>query len=200
MKRIVSTVIAALFATAFTHAAEVGKPAPDFTGKTLKGEEVSLSDFKGKVVVLEWVNFGCPFVKKHYASGNMGKLQETYTAKDVVWLTICSSAEGQQGYAAPSEQAERAAKEGNKATHFIYDAAGTIGKAYDAKVTPHMFVICREGNVRYNGAIDSINSTNADDIAKAEPLFANAVDAVLAGEEVQNATNQPYGCGVKYAN
>lgn len=199
MKHIASTAIAALFAFASVHAAEVGKPAPAFTGKTLAGKEISLSDFKGKVVVLEWVNFDCPFVKKHYASGNMGKLQEKYAAKDVVWLSVCSSAQGQQGYAEPTAQGERAKKEGNKSTHFLYDASGTIGKAYDAKVTPHMFVICREGNIRYNGAIDSIRSTSGDDVAKADPWLANAIDAVLAGEEVQNATNPPYGCGVKYA-
>jgi peroxiredoxin len=198
MKQIVTTALAALFAVACSTAKEVGKPAPEFTGKTLTGEEVSLSDFKGKVVVLEWVNFDCPFVKKHYASGNFGKLQEKYKAQDVVWLTICSSAEGKQGHAEPSAQAERAKKEGNKATHFIADTDGTIGKAYDAKVTPHMFVICREGNLVYNGAADSIRSTSVEDVEKAEPWLTNAIDAVLAGEAVQNATNQPYGCGVKY--
>jgi len=198
MKYIVTTALTAMFAIACSSAKEVGKPAPEFTGKTLAGESVSLSDFKGKVVVLEWVNFDCPFVKKHYASGNMGKLQEKYKARDVVWLTINSSAEGKQGYAEPSAMAERAKKEGNKATHFIADTDGTIGKAYDAKVTPHMFVICKDGNLVYNGAIDSISSTSADDVEKADPLLANAIDAVLAGEAVQNATNKPYGCGVKY--
>ncbi len=199
MKHIITSALAAAFALTCAHAKEVGQPAPEFTGKTLTGEEVSLSDFEGKVVVLEWVNFDCPFVRKHYsASGNMGNLQEKYTEKGVVWLTICSSAEGEQGYFEPSAQAERAEKEGNKATHFIYDSDGTIGRAFDARVTPHMFVICKEGVVRYNGAIDSIRSANADDVEKAEPLLANAIDAVLAGEEVQNATNQPYGCGVKY--
>ena len=199
MKKIATTALAAIFAIACSTAKEVGKPAPEFTGTTLTGEEVSLSDFKGKVVVLEWVNFDCPFVKKHYsASGNMGKLQEKFADKGVVWLTICSSAEGKQGWAEHSAQAERAKKEGNKATHFIADTDGTIGRAYDAKVTPHMYVICQEGNLMYNGAIDSIRSTSADDVEKAEPWLANAVKAVLAGEEVENATNQPYGCGVKY--
>ena len=199
MKKIVSTAIAAAFAIACSQAIEVGQPAPAFTGKTLAGEEVSLSDFEGKVVVLEWVNFDCPFVKKHYsASGNMPKLQEKYTEKGVIWLTINSSAEGKQGWAEPSAQAERAKKENNKATHYIADTCGTIGRAFDAKVTPHMFVICTEGKVAYNGAIDSIRSTSGDDVEKAEPWLANAIDAVLAGEEVQNATNQPYGCGVKY--
>jgi len=200
MKKIVTTALTALFAIACSNAKEVGQPAPAFTGMTLAGEEVSLSDFKGKVVVLEWTNFSCPFVKKHYSgSGNMGKLQEEFTAKDVIWLTICSSAKGQQGYHEPAAQAELAKKEGNKATHFIADTNGTIGKAYDAKVTPHMFIICREGNLRYSGAIDSIRSTNAQDVGKADPIFKNALNAVLSGEDVQNATNQPYGCGVKYA-
>jgi hypothetical protein len=198
MKHIAITALAAMFAIACSSAKEVGKPAPAFTGKNLAGEEVSLADFKGKVVVLEWVNFECPFVKKHYASGNMGKLQEKYKGQDVIWLTINSSAEGKQGWLAPSAMAERATKEGNKATHFIADTAGTIGKAYDAKVTPHVFVICKQGNLVYNGAVDSIASTNADDIEKADPLLANAIDATLAGEAVQNATNKPYGCGVKY--
>lgn len=199
MKHIVTTALTAMFAIACSSAKEVGKPAPAFTGKNLAGEEVSLSDFKGKVVVLEWVNFDCPFVKKHYSgSGNMGKLQEKYTGQGVVWLTINSSAEGKQGYAEPTAMAERAKKEGNKATHFIADTCGTIGKAYGAKVTPHMFVICKEGNLVYNGAIDSIRSTNGADVEKAEPWLANAIDAVLAGEAVQNATNEPYGCGVKY--
>ena len=198
MKHIITTALAAVFAIGCSTAKEVGKPAPAFTGTTLTGEQVSLSDFEGKVVVLEWVNFDCPFVKKHYASGNMGKLQESYAEKGVVWLTICSSAEGKQGWAEPSVQAERAAKEGNKATHFIADVDGTIGRAYDAKVTPHMFIICKDGNLVYNGAIDSIRSASADDIEKADKLFVNALNAVLAGEEVTNAVNQPYGCGVKY--
>jgi len=198
MKHIITTALTAWFAIACSSAKEVGKAAPEFTGKTLTGEQVSLSDFKGSVVVLEWVNFDCPFVKKHYASGNMGKLQEKYTSQDVVWLTICSSAEGQQGWAEPSTQAERAKKEGNKASHFIADSDGTIGKAYDAKVTPHMYVICKDGNLVYNGAMDSKGTTNAEDIEKAEPWLANAIDATLAGEKVENATNQPYGCGIKY--
>lgn len=199
MKQIVTTVLAAVFAIACSTAKEVGKPAPEFTGTTLAGEEVSLSEFKGKVVVLEWVNFDCPFVKKHYsASGNMGKLQEKYAEMDVVWITICSSAEGKQGHFEASAQTERAKKEGHKAPHFIADTDGTIGRAYDAKVTPHMYVIDKEGVLVYNGAIDSMSTTSADDVEKAEPWLANAIDAVLAGEEVQNATNRPYGCGVKY--
>lgn len=198
MKPIITATLSVLFSLACAHAQEIGESAPAFTGKTLAGENVSLSDFKGKTVVLEWVNFGCPFVKKHYASGNMGKLQEKYTGKDVVWLTICSSAEGKQGYLEPEAQAKKAKEMGNKASHFIADTDGVIGKAYGAKVTPHMFVINPQGELVYDGAMDSIKSTDVEDIEKAEPLLANAVDAVLDGKAVENAKNKPYGCGVKY--
>jgi len=176
----------------------IGQPAPDFTAKDVKGESVSLADFKGKTVVLEWVNFGCPFVGKHYTSGNLPELQKTYTAKDVVWLTINSAAEGKQGYMEPAKMAEEAAKQGNKATHFIMDTDGKVGKAYGAKVTPHMFIIGPDGKLAYDGAIDSKPTTDTADIATAEKLFSNALDAVLAGKEAPNAKNKPYGCGVKY--
>jgi glutathione peroxidase-family protein len=176
----------------------IGQPAPDFTAKNVKGESVSLADFKGKTVVLEWVNFGCPFVKKHYASGNMPELQKTYAGKGVVWLTINSSAEGKQGYMEPAKMAEEAAKQGNNATHFIMDTDGKIGKAYDAKVTPHMFIIGPDGKLAYDGAIDSKATTEAADVATADKLFVTALDAVLAGKQAPNTKNKPYGCGVKY--
>lgn len=198
MKTIIHTTLAGAIALITAHAAEIGKAAPAFTAKNVKGEAVSLADFKGKTVVLEWANFGCPFVKKHYAGGNLPELQKTYTAKDVVWLTINSSAEGKQGYMEPAKMAEEAAKQGNKASHFIMDTDGKVGKAYDAKVTPHMFIIDKDGNLAYDGAIDSKATTEAADVATADKLFVNALDAVLAGKEVSNAKNKPYGCGVKY--
>jgi hypothetical protein len=198
MKTIVLATLAGAFALATVNAKEVGKPAPQFAAKDLKGESVSLADLRGKTVVLEWVNFSCPFVKKHYSSGNMPKLQADYGAKGVVWITVNSSAKGKQGHAEPAEMVSLAAKEGNKAAHFIMDTDGTIGKAYDAKVTPHMYVIDKEGMLVYNGAIDSKASTEAADVATADKLFANALDAVLAGKEVPEAKNKPYGCGVKY--
>lgn len=177
----------------------IGQPAPSFSAKDIKGEQVSLSDFKGKVVVLEWNNFDCPFVKKQYQkSGHMPKLQETYKGKDVVWLTINSSAEGKQGFLDPEKGYGRVAEEGSKATHYLIDTDGKIGKAYGAKVTPHMFIINKEGVLVYDGAIDSKATPNPDDIGSADPLFRNALDAVLAGKEVSNAKNKPYGCGVKY--
>ena len=198
MKRYLTTTIAGAFALITAHAAEIGQAAPDFSVKNLKGETVSLADFKDKVVVLEWINYGCPFVKKHYDSGNMPALQEKYTAKGVVWLTVNSSAEGKQGYHAPSEMAEIATKHGNKASHFLMDTDGKMGKAYDAKVTPHMYIIHKDGKLVYNGAIDSNPSAKTEDVATADKWFADALDAVLAGKEVSNAKNKPYGCGVKY--
>lgn len=178
--------------------AAVGQTAPDFSVKNTKGETVSLAALKGKVVVLEWVNHECPFVKKHYQSGNLPKLQETYTAKGVVWLTVSSAAEGRQGYLEPAKLAERAAREGNKASHILVDADGKLGKSYGAKVTPHMFIITKDGKLAYDGAIDSKATPKTEDIETADKLFANALDAVLDGREVANPKNKPYGCGVKY--
>ena len=198
MKKIIPTLVAGAFALVAAHAAEIGQPAPAFTAKNLKGDAVSLADLKGKVVVLEWVNFDCPFVKKHYASGNLPSLQESYAAKGVVWLTINSAAEDKQGYHEPSKMAEIAAAQGNKASHFLMDAEGKVGKAYDAKVTPHMFIIDAAGKLAYDGAIDSKATTKAEDVATADKLFVNALEAVLAGKPVADAKNKPYGCGVKY--
>lgn len=199
MKSLVAFAITGMFALAVSNAAEVGKEAPAFTAKNVKNEDVSLSDYKGKVVVLEWVNFSCPFVKKHYSSKNMQKLQADYTAKDVVWLTVNSSAEDKKGaYLEPSKLAEKCTEEGSKASQVIVDSDGAVGKAYGAKVTPHMMIVAKDGTLAYSGAIDSKASTEVADIESAVPLFANALDAVMAGKEVANAKNEPYGCGVKY--
>ena len=198
MKPFITAALIGVIAITSSFAKEVGKPAPAFTAKTAKGTEVSLASYKDKVVVLEWVNFDCPFVKKHYSSKNMQALQAAYTEKGVVWLTINSSAEGKQGHLTAEKFVEKATAEGGKATELLLDADGKVGKAYDAKVTPHMMIIGKDGNLAYSGAIDSNASTKAEDVASADKLFANALDAVLAGKEVTNATNKPYGCGVKY--
>jgi len=198
MKSLITAAIVGAIAVTSSFAAEVGKAAPAFTAKTAKGTEVSLSDYKDKVVVLEWVNFECPFVKKHYSSKNMQNLQAAYTEKGVIWLTVNSSAEGKQGYLEASKLAEKTEAEGSKATEILVDTDGKVGKAYDAKVTPHMMIIAKDGTLAYSGAIDSNSSTKAEDIETADKLFANALDAVLEGKEVPNATNKPYGCGVKY--
>lgn len=198
MKSFITAAIVGALAISGTFAKEVGKPAPAFTAKTVKGTEISLADFKDKVVVLEWVNFDCPFVKKHYSGKNMQTLQANYTEKGVIWLTVNSSAEGKQGYLEAAKLAEKVAAEGGKASEVIVDTDGKVGKAYDAKVTPHMMIIAKDGTLAYSGAIDSKPSTNAADVESADKLFANALDAVLAGKEVPNASNKPYGCGVKY--
>ncbi len=198
MKSIITATLAGAFAIATTFAASPGDKAPEFTAMNVKGENVSLSDYKDKIVVLEWTNFDCPFVKKHYSSKNMQKLQADYTGKDVVWLTVNSSAEGKQGYLEGSKLGEKTMAEGSKATQVLVDSDGTVGKAFDAKVTPHMIIVAKDGTVAYTGAIDSKASTDAADIDSADKLFANALDAVISGKEVMNAKNEPYGCGVKY--
>ena len=178
--------------------AQVGEKAPDFTLADVTGKEHRLSDYAGKTVVLEWFNPDCPFVKKHYGAGNMQALQERYTGKGVVWLTICSSAPGKQGHYEPKELGAIVKNLKGKETAVLQDPAGTVGRAYGARTTPHMFVVGGDGTVFYNGAIDSIRSTNSADIEKAVPYVAQALDETLAGKPVSKKVSQPYGCSVKY--
>lgn len=176
----------------------IGEPAPDFTATDTMGIEHSLSDFKGKNVVLEWSNHDCPFVIKHYESGNMQKIQEAATADDVVWLTIVSSAEGKQG-ATSADEANKIMKDvGANSTARILDPSGKIGKLYDAKTTPHMFVINKEGNVVYAGAIDSDSSFKQSSIDGATNYVTDALASLKAGEEIKVTSTKPYGCSVKY--
>jgi peroxiredoxin len=190
-------VLGAMICSVNAWAVEPGDAAPAFTVKNVKGEEVSLDKQKGKVVVLEWVNYDCPFVKKHYGSGNMPKLQEKYTAKDVVWITVSSAADGPLAEA--KGLADRSKEAGNKASQIVLDTDGKVGKAYGAKTTPHMIVINKEGKVAYNGAIDSVKSPDPADIATADSYVSLALDSVLAGQTVDKAKTEPYGCAVKYA-
>jgi peroxiredoxin len=190
-------VIGAMICSATAWATEPGDAAPAFTVKNVKGEEVSLAKQKGKVVVLEWVNYDCPFVKKHYGSGNMQKLQEKYNGKDVVWITVSSAADGELSEA--KGLADRSKAAGNKASQIVLDTDGKVGKAYGAKTTPHMFVIDKEGKVAYTGAIDSVKSTEVADIEKADSYVSMALDSVLSGKTVDKAKTEPYGCSVKYA-
>jgi len=182
-----------------THAAAVvGKPAPGIELRDSNGDTVRLDSFRGKFVVLEWVNFQCPFVGKHYGSRNMQGLQDKYTEKGVVWLSICSSAPGKQGHVEGPEVKGLLEERGASPTHFLLDPKGVVGKAYGAKTTPHMFVIDPKGKVLYNGAIDDRPTTKPADIAGAKPWFAAALDAAMAGRAVKPAATQPYGCSVKY--
>ncbi|MEQ8559099.1 MAG: redoxin domain-containing protein [Henriciella sp.] len=189
------------FSAEASPAPEPGTPAPDFSGTTTDGETVSLSDFDGKTVVLEWTNDGCPFVQKHYAEPpkNMQSLQvDDAAGDDVVWLQIISSAPGKQGHVSGDEA--EAINEGRDAApdHVILDPSGDIGRLYDAKTTPHMFVIKGDQQVAYAGAIDSIRSARVEDIANADNYVREALAAVDAGEPVEVASSKPYGCSVKY--
>lgn len=198
MKKITSLFVSSLLALSLNAAIETGSAAPDFTLADTNGMEHSLSDFKGSYVVLEWTNHGCPFVKKHYSGGHMQALQEKMTGKGVIWLKINSSAEGKQGYVTATEGNELLAEKGIKATALLLDSDGVVGRTYDARVTPHMYLIDPEGTLVYQGAIDSIKSTKASDVDKAENYLKAAYKAHLAGEPIAKATTTAYGCSVKY--
>jgi peroxiredoxin len=197
------TAIAACMATsslALADAPKVGQPAPAFTATDLAGKTRSLSEFKGKYVVLEWHNQGCPFVKKHYDSGNMQKLQKELTGKGAVWLSIISSAPGAQGFVTPEQEKQYLAAKQAAPTDVLFDPEGTVGRAYGAKTTPHMFVIDDKGVLVYAGAIDDNPSSDAADVATAKNFVRAAYEEASAGKPVSTASTAPYGCGVKYKN
>jgi peroxiredoxin len=187
------TLTASLYATP-----EIGRPAPDFSLKDLSGKEHDLSDFKGKYVVLEWVNFGCPFVRKHYGSENMQKLQKEFVDKGVVWLSICSSAPGKQGNEIPDAAKEGLAKFGSDASAYLVDENGKVGKLYDAKTTPEMFVINPQGVLIYAGAIDDKPTPNPATVAGAQNYVKAALNEATSGKSVSVPSTKPYGCSVKY--
>lgn len=178
--------------------ARVGETAPDFTLPNSQGRQVSLSDYRDKYVVLEWVNFECPFVKKFYDSDNMQKLQKEATDKGAVWLSICSSAPGTQGHYDARNANEQRLKHNSNATEYLLDEDGSVGRLYGAKTTPHMFVISPEGRVIYSGAIDDKPSTSSADIARARNYVRQALEEAMGGRAVTTASTQPYGCSVKY--
>jgi len=190
----------ALGATAtLTLAAQVGQPAPDFTLTDIDGNTHSLSDFKGKTVVLEWMNQECPFVVKHYEkSGNLPATQRAATADGVIWLVINSGRPGAQGDFSAEKVREWSKKQNTAYTAYFRDQDGKVGRLYDAKTTPHMYVINPEGTLVYNGAIDSIRSANAADIAKAENYVTSALAAGKPGQPLKTPATQAYGCTVKY--
>jgi glutathione peroxidase-family protein len=179
-------------------AAVVGQPAPSFTVTDVTGQKRSLADFKGRTVVLEWVNFDCPFVGKHYGSGHMQKLQKAYTGKGVVWLQVNSSAPGKQGNYPPATVIAKNKERGAASTAYLLDPDGQVGQLYGARTTPHMYVVDARGTLVYAGGIDDTPSTDQEDIATAKNFVAAALDETLAGKPVTVATSQPYGCSVKY--
>src|SRR5438874_9820219 len=176
----------------------VGAAAPDFSLPDASGKSHSLSEYKGKYVVLEWFNPECPFVKKHYGSGNMQKLQEEYTGKGVVWLTIDSNAPGSEGNMTPEQAAKVAAAWKTHQTALLLDPEGKAGRAYGAKNTPNMVVVSPEGKIAYEGAIDSKATPNPSDIPSSTNYVKVALDESLAGKPVTTANTKPYGCSVKY--
>lgn len=179
--------------------AYASQKAPEFSLPDTAGKMQSLSDQKGKYVVLEWTNNDCPFVRKQYDSGNMQKLQERYVSRGVVWFSVNSSAPGKQGYYSPAEWKEKIRTNGSKATAVLLDSDGKIGKLYGAQTTPHMFVIDPEGLLIYEGAIDDRPGIHSD-TAKAHNYVTAALEQAMAGQKVSIQKTKSYGCSVKYAD
>lgn len=202
MKNIFLTILllgATIFSTK-ANTAEVGKPAPDFTLKDSHGKTHKLSDYKGKIVVLEWVNFDCPFVRKHYESGNMQKLQQEMASKGIIWLSVCSSAEGKQGNFSNEEINSRIAKYKAAPTAYLIDEPGTVGKLFDARTTPNMYVISPGQTLAYEGAIDDKPGADMNSISLSLNYVRESVYSLISGGEIKVQTSKPYGCAVKYKN
>ena len=191
-------VLATFAVTLVAYAVRVGNAAPDFTGTDSNGRTQKLSEYQGKYVVLEWTNNGCPYTQKHYESGNMQALQKEWTAKGVVWLTVLSSAPGEQGYMTASQENAYVGKEHAAPTAVLLDPTGVIGHAYEAKTTPHMFVIDPSGKLIYAGAIDDHATTDPEDIKSSKNYVSQALSASMAGKPVATSYTRPYGCSVKY--
>lgn len=190
-----------LLAAHLAHAtALVGKPAPELKGLTLDGKPVSLADFKGRTVVVEWTNPNCPFVRKHYQSGNIPALQREATGKGVVWLAVNSTRVDHADYVAPKGLGQWLAESKAGLTALVMDEKGVAGRAWGARATPHMFIVDPAGVVRYAGAIDSIASARTDDIAKATNYVRQGLAESLAGKPVGTATTTAYGCSIKFAD
>jgi peroxiredoxin len=198
--KLILVALTSIFSTALqaSDSPPVGSAAPDFSLTDAKGKAHALSEYKGKYVVLEWFNPECPFVKKHYGSGNMQKLQQNFTSKGVTWLTIDSSAPGKEGNLTP-EQANKTVTDWKAhSTALLLDPEGKAGRAYGAKNTPHMFVINPEGKIIYEGAIDNKPTPYPEDIPQATNYVKVALDESMAGKPVTTPSSRPYGCSVKY--
>jgi peroxiredoxin len=189
--------LAAALSTSALASAPPGQPAPAFTLTDLSGKPVNLADYRGKTVVLEWHNFACPFVQKHYRSGNMQSLQKKY-ANDVVWLAVNSTARTAFDYMEAAKVSQQLADFKAAPARYLMDEPGEVGRAYGAKTTPHMYIIDPAGKVVYNGAIDDKHSTNVADVKGAKNYVAAALDEMKAGKPVTVASTTPYGCSVHY--
>lgn len=191
--------IALLFTVAAV-AQKVGDPAPDFQATDSNGQMHKLSEYRGKFVVLEWHNNGCPYTKKHYESGNMQRLQKEWTERGVIWFTVISSAPGQQGYVTAQQENGYLRQMNASPTAALLDPQGDVGRLYAAKTTPHMFIVNPAGVLIYDGAIDSKATTDQADIATATNYVSEALKEAMAGKSVSTPTSRPYGCSVKYAH
>ena len=197
MKSMLAAILGCTVSAAVSASALVGQPAPAFTVTDLAGKPVNLADYKGKTVVLEWHNFGCPFVQKHYRSGNMQALQKKY-ANEVVWLAVNSTNRGASDYTEPAKLTSQLKDFGAVPASYLMDEPGKMGMAYGAKVTPHMYIIDGSGKVVYNGAIDDKRSTNPADVKGAKNYVVAALDELKSGKPVSTPSTNPYGCTVKY--
>lgn len=204
MKRHLGTIIgiafllAALLSPAW--AVRIGDRAPNFTATDTNGQTHKLSDHAGKFVVLEWHNRGCPYTQKHYDSGNMERLQREWTARGVIWLTVISSAPGKQGYVTAADENAYVKEMKAAPTAVLLDSTGAVGHLYDAKTTPHMYIINPQGNLIYNGAIDDKPTTDTADISGAKNYVQQALAEATNGKQVSVSTTRPYGCSVKYSD
>jgi peroxiredoxin len=193
-----TTLLAAVLASPALANPDLGKPAPDFAAADTKGKQVRLADFKGKLVILEWSNHQCPYVRKHYGAGNMQKTQEAARALGVVWITIISSAPGEQGHVDAAQADKLTAERNAKPHHVVLDPKGQIGRLYGARVTPHMFIIAADGKLLYKGAIDSIRSSRPSDIPNAKNYVTAALGEIKDGKKVADADTAAYGCTIHY--
>ena len=200
MKRVLNLLSLLVALSAFSFAAKVGEAAPDFSAGDSNGQSQKLSSYRGKFVVLEWHNQGCPYTRKHYETGNMQKLQKEWTGKGVVWLTVISSAPGKQGYVTASEENDYLRRTNASPTAVLLDPKGDMGRLYAAKTTPHMYIIDPQGTLIYNGAIDDRPTADQSDVAGARNYVSQALQEATAGKPVSTASTTPYGCTVKYGN
>ena len=185
-------------AAVWAAAVKPGAPAPAFTAPDISGRMVNLGQYAGQIVILEWTNDGCPFVQKHYDSANMQTLQRRYTREGNIWLTIASSAPGEEGYVTPSAAQADLARWQAAPTDYLLDPDGMVGHLYDARATPHMVVIDRGGRIAYMGAIDDTPSTRLADVKTAKNYLVAALDEIAAGKPVTVASTRAYGCSIKY--
>ncbi len=199
LKLLATTLAAAAFALpALAAGPDLGKPAPDFSATDTNGKAVKLSDFAGKLVILEWSNHQCPYVRKHYGAGNMQKTQEAARALGVTWITIISSAPGEQGYVDAAQANKLTVERNAKPNYVVLDPQGKIGRLYAARVTPHMFIIGTDGKLLYKGAIDSIRSSRPSDIASAKNYVTAALGEIKSGKSVADSDTVAYGCTIHY--